>query len=110
MARRRASNDTDRRRDRGAMLVFTTLVALAVCAAVTLALVPVLTSLVARQQAQSAADAAALAGVTGGRDAAADLAAANGAVLTAWSRAGHEVTVTVQVGDHAATARATDAP
>jgi Flp pilus assembly protein TadG len=116
MPRLRASEQTndrhtrDRPRDRGAMLVFTALVGIAMCAAVTLALVPVLTGLVDRQRAQSAADAAALAGVTGGRVASADLAAANGAVLTAWSRDGFEVTVTVRVGDHDATARATDEP
>ena len=56
-------------RDRGSMLVFTAMVGIAICAAVTLALVPVLTGLVERQQAQSAADAAALAGVSGGQGA-----------------------------------------
>jgi Flp pilus assembly protein TadG len=100
----------DASRDRGAMLVFTALVGIAMAAAVTLALVPVLAGLMERQQAQSAADAAALAGVTGGRGASADLAAANGGVLTLWSRTGYQVTVTVRFGDHDATARATDEP
>jgi Flp pilus assembly protein TadG len=99
-----------RRRDSGSMLVLTALVGVAMCAAVTLGLVPVLVGLVHRQQAQSAADAAALAGVTGGRAASADLAAANDAALVSWSRDGYEVTVTVRVDDHEATARATDEP
>ncbi len=54
-------------RDRGSMLVLVVMVGVAVTAAVTLALLPVLGGLVDRQHAQSAADAAALAGVTGGR-------------------------------------------
>jgi predicted MarR family transcription regulator len=97
-------------RDRGSMLVFTVLVGVAICAAVTLALVPFLTDLVHRQQAQSAADAAALAGVTGGRAASASLAAANDGALVSWTRDGRAVTVTVAVGDQRATARATDEP
>lgn len=97
-------------RDRGSMLVFTTMVGVALCGALTLALVPFLIGLVHRQQAQTAADAAALAGVTGGRAASARLAGANDAVLVSWSRDGRAVTVTVVVGDERATARATDAP
>jgi hypothetical protein len=97
-------------RDRGSMLVFVVMVGLAVTSAVTLALIPVLTGIVERQHAQSAADAAALAGVTGGEAASLSIAAANEATVIAWSRAGHEVTVTVQFGDRRATARATDAP
>jgi hypothetical protein len=92
------------------MLVFVSMVGVGVTAAVTAALVPVLTGLVERQHAQSAADAAALAGVTGGRAASLSIAAANEAAVIAWSRAGHEVTVTVEVGDRGATGRATDAP
>jgi predicted MarR family transcription regulator len=99
-----------RERDRGAMLVFTVLVGVAISAAVTVALVPVLVGLVHRQQAQSAADAAALAGVTGGRAASAALAAANEAVLVSWTHDGDEVTVTVRLDTHEATARATDEP
>ena len=97
-------------RDRGSMLVLVVMVGVAVTAAVTLALLPVLGGLVDRQHAQSAADAAALAGVTGGRPASESIAAANRAALIAWSRSGHEVTVTVAVGDARATGRATDAP
>lgn len=97
-------------RDRGSMLVLTVLVGLAVTAAVLMAITPLLTGLVQRQRAQAAADAAALAGVVGGRPAAADLARANGAVLVAWSEVGDEVTVTVEVADQRARARATDAP
>jgi predicted MarR family transcription regulator len=92
------------------MLVLVMLVGVAMTAAVTLALMPVLTGLVDRQRAQSAADAAALAGVIGGRTASSAVAEANEAGLVAWSRAGSEVTVTVVVGGQRATARATDAP
>jgi hypothetical protein len=97
-------------RDRGSMLVFVMLVGVAFSAAVTLALLPVLTALIDHARAESAADAAALAGVTGGEAASGAIAAANGAALVAWSRSGHDVTVTVQVGEQEATARATDEP
>lgn len=97
-------------RDRGSMLVATVLVGLALTAGVLLALTPVLTDLVDRQRAQAAADAAALAGVVEGRTAAAELAAANGGLLVAWSESGDEVTVVVEVGGQRARARATDAP
>lgn len=96
--------------DRGSMTVFVVLVGVALIAAITLAMVPVLGELTDRQQASSAADAAALAGVTGGRAASAEFAARNDAVLVAWSVSGREVTVQVRVGDQVATARATDAP
>jgi hypothetical protein len=98
------------RRDTGSMLVLTVLVGVALIAAITLALVPLLTGLIDRQHASSAADASALAGVVGGRPAAARLASTNGAVLVGWSVAGSEVTVRVQVGDQVVTARATDGP
>jgi len=97
-------------RDRGSAFVLTVLVGLALTAAVMLALVPALQGLVDRQRARSAADAAALAGVTGGRQAAAAIAGANGASLVEFSQVGHEVLVTVQVGDQRGDARATDAP
>ena len=108
-------------RDRGSMLVLTTLVGTAITAAVLLAVEPVLIGLVARQRAQAAADAAALAGVTDGRAGAAALAAANGGVLVSWSEtadgaAGDAVVVAVvvevvvDVDGHRAAARATDAP
>jgi shikimate kinase len=92
------------------MLVLTTLVGVALTAAVTIALVPVLGALLDRQRAQSAADAAALAGVSGGRASSSAIADANGAVLVGWSEVGYEVTVTVVVGHQRATARATDEP
>ena len=65
-----------------------------------------------RQRARTAADAAALAGVSGGRDAAAELAARNGATLVGWATgpAPEEVSVVVRVGGATAVARATDAP
>lgn len=97
-------------RDRGAMLVVTVLVGLAMTAAVLVAVTPVLVGLVHRQRAQAAADAAALAGVVAGRSAAAELAAANGGELVWWSEIGDEVTVVVDVEGHRARARATDAP
>ncbi len=92
------------------MLLLVVLTGLALTAAITLALVPVLGALTDRQQARSAADAAALAGVTGGRSASASMAGRNDAVLVAWTRAGREVTVRVRVGDQDVTARATDGP
>jgi hypothetical protein len=92
------------------MLVFVILVGVALTAAVTLALTPVLVSVVDRARAQNAADAVALAGVAGGETAAGAIAAANDATLVAWSRSGYEVTVTVRVGERQATARATNAP
>jgi hypothetical protein len=92
------------------MLVFVIFVGVALTAAVTLALLPVLTALLDHQRAQSAADAAALAGVSGGAAASSAIAAANDATVVAWSRSGHEVTVTVQIGAQRATARATDEP
>ena len=97
-------------RDRGSMLVFVMLVGVAFTAAVTLALLPVLTALIDHARAQNAADAAALAGVTGGAAASSAIAADNDATVVAWSRSGHDVTVTVQVGEQHATARATDEP
>ena len=97
-------------RDRGSMLVFVMLVGVALTAAVTLALLPVLTALIDQARAENAADAAALAGVTGGETTSNAIAAANNATLVAWSRSGHDVTVTVQVGEQEASARATDEP
>ena len=97
-------------RDRGAAMVLTILIALAIVGGATVSVVPVLDTLLDRQRAHSAADAAALAGVTGGQGAAVDIAAANGGVLVGWSREGRQVTVTVQVGEHRVTARATDEP
>jgi hypothetical protein len=92
------------------MFLFTVMVGVALTAAVTLGLVPLLGALIDRQRAVAAADAAALAGVRGGRAASSMIADANGATVVAWSQAGAEVTVSVQVGEQRATARATDAP
>ena len=86
-------------RDRGSMLVFVMLVGVALTAAVTLALLPVLTALIDHARAENAADAAALAGVTGGEAASNAIAAANNATVLAWSQAEQE-----------ASARATDEP
>ncbi|MCB0968563.1 MAG: hypothetical protein KDB37_17155 [Ilumatobacter sp.] len=97
-------------RDPGAMAVLTLLVAVAITTAVLLALVPVVADLGDRQRAQHAADAAALAGVSGGRSAASTLASANGGALVSFTERGDDVVVVVRVGDHDATARATDGP
>jgi hypothetical protein len=104
------SRRPDRPIDRGAAFVLTVLIGLGLTGGVMLALVPVLGDLVDRQRARSAADAAALAGLDGGQPAAVAIAAANGAALVGWQGEGHEVLVTVVVGDQRASARATDAP
>ena len=100
--------------DRGAMAVLVAMVTVALIVAVGGALIPVVRQLGAQQRAQTAADAAALAGVTGGQAASSQLAAANGAELTNWMASGdvglRTVTVTVQVGDQTASARATNGP
>ena len=57
-------------------------------------------------RARTAADAAALAGVVDGAAGARRLAAANGATLVRFGRAGDDVVVTVRVGRAVATARA----
>jgi hypothetical protein len=90
------------------MLVLVLFVGVALTAAITMALVPVLTGLTERQRARSAADASALAGAIGGRVSASDMARRNQAVLVGWSERGDEVVVTVRVGDHEVSARATD--
>ncbi len=97
-------------RDRGSMLLLVMFVGLALTSALTMALMPVLQDLTVRQEARSAADAAALAGVLGGQSAANDVAGRNDAVLVSWREMGDEVVVSVRVGDHVATARATDGP
>ena len=61
---------------------------------------------VRRAQARTAADAAALAGAADGRDAAEDVARANGAVLETFVALGDGVEVRVRVGTAHATARA----
>jgi hypothetical protein len=92
------------------MLVLVVFVGVALTAAVTAAVVPLLADLGDHQRARSAADAAALAGVTGGQSASASLASANGAALVTWERDGRAVTVHVRVGDQVVVARATDQP
>ncbi len=92
------------------MFVLTIMVSLAIVAAVAMAVITFTIGLIDRQRAQTAADAAALAGVHGGQSVSAQLAAANGATLVAWSRSGRSVTVTVVTGDTTASARATDEP
>lgn len=59
-----------------------------------------------RARAQTAADAAALGGVVDGRDAAVELALANGAALTSFVDEGDRVEVRVTYNDAVATARA----
>jgi len=95
-------------RGQAAVLVITVVAALLVVLSTALASMG--RDTIDRTRAQTAADAAALAALDGGAAAALDLAARHGAVLTAWSVSGSEVTVTVRLGDVSATARATDAP
>lgn len=97
-------------RDRGSAFLVTVLAGAGLTGGALLAVGPVAGALVDHQRARSAADAAALAGVSGGPAAAAAVAAANGAELVAFSVDGDRVTVTVSVGGHAASARATDGP
>jgi Flp pilus assembly protein TadG len=59
-----------------------------------------------RARAQAAADAAALAGAAEGREAAADLAEANGGVLESFEEGGADVRVVVRVGRARAEAQA----
>ena len=60
----------------------------------------------ARARAQAAADAVALAGVVDGRDAAEQMAVANGAAIMSYSDEGTELEVEVRVDDAVAIARA----
>jgi hypothetical protein len=92
-------------RDRGQALPLVALV-VAVALGVSLAVARIGSMLVAHARARAAADAAALAGVTGGREAAAELARRNGAVLVEFIREGTEVEVRVRVGPAVALARA----
>lgn len=87
------------------------LLAVVVLAALALIAIGALSErIIDRARAQTAADAAALAATSGGRSAAAWFAAANGGTLVAYSAAGDEVVVAVDVGGELATARATDGP
>ena len=102
----------DRVGDRGqaAVLMLAAVVLAVVC---TVALARFGATVSDHERAQAAADAAALAGTDGGREAADRVAAANGAVLVAFTVIDAEagtVLVQVVVGDATATARATRAP
>jgi hypothetical protein len=59
-----------------------------------------------RGRARTAADAAALAGVYDGEPAAREMAERNGGRLVRFARAGHQVEVTVEIGEMSAVARA----
>ena len=91
------------RSDRGQLLPLYALVVLVACVAM---LLLVRLSATHRAHARTAADAAALAGVAEGRDAAQQVAAANGAVLESFEVDGAEVEVRVRVDTSHARARA----
>jgi Flp pilus assembly protein TadG len=105
---------TVRPRDRGqAVLLMVAVVAC--CGLLALAVGTLGGAVRDRQQAQTAADAAALAGVDGGEQRAAEIAAANGGVLTNFERiatagGGWTVTAGVSVEGVRASARATNGP
>src|SRR5436190_5323134 len=93
------------RTDRGQLApVYAVVILVAAGAMLVLAHLGVLA--VRRAQARTAADAAALAGAAEGRDAADDVARANGAVLESFITLGEAVEVRVRVGSTHATARA----
>ena len=97
------------RSDRGQAVVL--LLAVVVLAALALVAVGSFSRrIVDSGRAQTAADAAALAAVVGGRPAAERFAVSNGARLIGFAQLGDAVTVTVEVGEERATARATDGP
>jgi hypothetical protein len=98
------------RNDRGqAVILVVAVVAVLMVVSMTALAAMGITSL-ERTRAQTAADAAALASLDGGADAATDLAARHGGVVTHWSTTGPDVTVTVRIGRASATARASNAP
>lgn len=99
-------------RDRGQSAVMLLIVVAVMGGALAAALADFGSAVGERARAQTAADAAALASLDGGRSAASRLAAVNGGAVVAWARGPgtDQVTVTVQVGDSTATARASDAP
>lgn len=102
--------------DRGSAALLVVLIAVGVVGAALVALVSVGPVLIDANRARSAADAAALAGAHDGRDAAADVAAANGATLIGWEERDGElpgartVAVEVRLGTATARARATTDP
>jgi hypothetical protein len=97
-------------RDDGQAAIVVVVVVAVLVVTICLALAAMGGTTIDRTRAQTAADAAALASLEGGPAAAARLAGRHGAVVTAWSSSGHEVTVTVRLGEVSATARASDAP
>jgi hypothetical protein len=78
----------------------------AVAVLVVLALAPLGRAAIERSRAVAIADAVALAGAAEGEAAARELAAANGAELTAWQSYGGDTWVEVRFGDARAEARA----
>jgi len=97
-------------RDRGSVMVFVVLVAVAFTVAAGIGLAQLSRDLIDVSRARSAADAAALASLEGGHAAAVELAAANGATVVSWAQVGADVLVEVRVGDAVANARATNDP
>jgi len=91
--------------DSGQLLPLYTLVVLVACVGMLL-LVRLGVIETHRAHARTAADAAALAGAAEGRDAAEQVAAANGAVMESFEADGDEVEVRVRVDTSHATARA----
>ncbi len=98
------------RGDRGQAAIVLLVVVAVLLVAMSVAVAAMGRTTIDRTRAQTAADAAALAALDGGPAAAAALAERHGAVVTAVSASGDEVTVTVRFGAVSATARATDAP
>ena len=93
------------RSDRGQLLPLYAVVVLVACVAMLL-LVRLGVIATHRAHARTAADAAALAGAAEGRDAAEQVATANGAVLESFEADGDEVEVRVRVDNSHARARA----
>lgn len=81
-------------------------VAVGLIAVMVLSLGPMGRTVAQRAQARTAADAAALAGAAEGREAAEQVAEANGAELVSYERSGDDVTVEVVVGGVPASGRA----
>jgi len=92
-------------RERGQVLPLVTLV-IVVAGLVCLAAGRLGGAAVARAQAATAADAAALAGAAAGRNAAVEVARANGGTVTGYREVGAEARVEVELGRATATARA----
>ena len=102
------SRHTDARRRASERASVTVVVAgaLVLLSLLSLGVVRVGVAATARARAQAAADAVALAGVVDGRDAAEQMAVANGAAISSYSDEGTELEVKVRVDDAVATARA----